>query len=84
MAAQTGFFNMIAGLDDHMGSKCLTALLYPWHVAVVTFNTVSVMNAAGVGLGLRMLEGVDLEQFREEFGVTVQDAYPPVTACLKS
>jgi oxygen-independent coproporphyrinogen-3 oxidase len=27
-------------------------------------------------LGLRMLEGVDTEQFREEFGVTLQDAYP--------
>jgi len=27
-------------------------------------------------LGLRMLEGVDPEQFREEFGVTMQDAYP--------
>jgi oxygen-independent coproporphyrinogen-3 oxidase len=27
-------------------------------------------------LGLRMLEGVDPEQFREEFGVTLQDAYP--------
>jgi len=27
-------------------------------------------------LGLRMLEGVDPEQFREEFGVTLQEAYP--------
>jgi oxygen-independent coproporphyrinogen-3 oxidase len=27
-------------------------------------------------LGLRMLEGVDPEQFREEFGVTLQDVYP--------
>jgi oxygen-independent coproporphyrinogen-3 oxidase len=27
-------------------------------------------------LGLRMLEGVDTEKFREEFGVTLQDAYP--------
>lgn len=27
-------------------------------------------------LGLRMLEGVDPERFREEFGVTLQEAYP--------
>jgi oxygen-independent coproporphyrinogen-3 oxidase len=27
-------------------------------------------------LGLRMLEGIDAEKFREEFGVTLQEAYP--------
>ena len=27
-------------------------------------------------LGLRMLEGVDPEQFRKEFGVTLEEAYP--------
>jgi oxygen-independent coproporphyrinogen-3 oxidase len=27
-------------------------------------------------LGLRMMEGLDLEQFREEFGVTLQEVYP--------
>ena len=29
-------------------------------------------------LGLRMLEGVDLELFRREFGLTAEDAYPGV------
>ncbi len=33
-------------------------------------------------LGLRMLEGVDLELFRREFGLTAEEAYPGVAARL--
>ncbi|MEI8356764.1 MAG: coproporphyrinogen III oxidase family protein, partial [Deltaproteobacteria bacterium] len=33
-------------------------------------------------LGLRMLEGVSLEDFRSEFGVSVHEAYPRESASL--